>query len=140
MNSTRIELNGQKYEIGRMPPLTQFHLSRRLAPIIASMGISIHTLQTAAKADITDFVPVLGPVTDMLAKMPDDEANYIIFTCLGVVRRQQGEKFAPITTGTNMMFEDIDMVMMIRLVVEVVKGNLGSFLQGLFDDKPSASS
>lgn len=137
---TKIEVNGHWYAIGKMGALTQFHVSRRIAPILAQLGISIHTLQTGMDKDLTDFVPVLGPVTEMLSKMSDDDANYILFTCLGVVTRQQGEKFASVSAGTNLMFDDIDMPTMLRLVVEVVRDNLGGFMSGLFDATPSSSA
>jgi hypothetical protein len=106
---------------------------RRLAPLLAQMGVSLQTIQSGISADLTDFLPALGPITNALAKISDDDANYIIFTCLEVVSRQSGEKWSRITSGMNLMYDDIDMPTMLRLVVEVLKVNLGSFMQGLPD-------
>lgn len=128
---SKLEVNGHTYAVGKLNALTQFHVSRRLAPMLAAMGISLQSLQTGMNSSMEDFLPVLGPITDMMAKMPDEDVNYIIFTCLAVVSRQSGEKFGPITQGQNIMYEDIDMPTMLRLVVEVVKENLGTFMQGL---------
>lgn len=127
MNTT-LEVNGHKYGIGKIPPITQFHITRRLAPMLAQMGISLQMLKAGAD---TDFLSVLGPLTDMLAKMSDDDANYVIFTCLAVVTREDSGKWTRVSTGTNMMYEDIDMATMLRLAIEVVKENLGSFMRGL---------
>lgn len=134
---TKITVNGNTYAIGKLNALTQFHISRRLAPLLAQMGISLHTLRSGMAADLTDFLPALGPVTEMIAKMPDEDANYVIFTCLAVVTRQSGEKFSAITTGSNLLYEDIDMTTMLRLVVETVKENMGSFFLGLTEEKSS---
>jgi hypothetical protein len=113
--------------------MTQFNVVRRLAPLLAQMGVSLQTIQTSINADLTDFLPALGPITTALAQISDEDANYIIFTSLAVVSRQSGEKWSRITSGENLMYADIDMPIMLRLVVEVLKVNLGSFMQGLPD-------
>lgn len=131
--TTKLAVNGHTYAIGKLNALTQFHISRRLAPMLAQMGISLNSLRKGVSSDLEDFLPVLGPVTDMMAKMSDEDVNYILFTCLSVVSRQSGDKFSAVSTGTNLMFEDIDMPTMLRLVVEVVKENMGTFIKGLSD-------
>jgi hypothetical protein len=130
---TQLEVNGNQYSISKLSPMMQFNVVRRLAPLLAQMGVSLQTIQSGISADLTDFLPALGPITNALAKISDDDANYIIFTCLEVVSRQSGEKWSRITSGMNLMYDDIDMPTMLRLVVEVLKVNLGSFMQGLPD-------
>lgn len=140
MNDT-VEIKGATYQIGRMPPITQFHISRRLGPMLAVLGISLSQLENGAKKTVLDFAPMLGPVMDIMSKMSNEDSEFIIFTCLAVVKRDQGEgRFAPITKGTAMMFDDIDMPAMLRLVVEVLRTNLGGFLQGLGDEVTLPSS
>lgn len=134
--NTRLEVAGNNYNIGKLSPMVQFNVTRRLAPLLAQMGISLQTLQKGMQTDMTDFLPVLGPVTEALARISDEDANYIIFTCLDVVSRQSGEKWGRINSGANLMYEDIDMPTMLRLVVEVIKENLGSFMRGLPDVAP----
>ena len=138
-----IEINKVTYRVGKLPALAQFHVSRRLGPVIATMGIELAQLKDGMKLDFSDFIPLLGPITDVMAKMSDADVNYIIFTSLGVVSRQQdeaGKKFAPITTNMSLLFEDIDMPVMLRLTVEVLRDNLQGFLPGLSDDPTSQSS
>ena len=127
---TTIELAGSVYSIGRMDALTQFHVARRLAPVVATLGKSIAELTTAEGQQSQEawITEVFGPVMDIVAKMGDDESNYIIHTCLNVVsRKQEGGKFAPVQRNKQMMFNDIEMPVMFRLVVEVIKENLGGF-------------
>ncbi len=140
--TTKIEIAGQQYAVEKLPALAQFHVTRRLAPILATMGISIQALSQGSKMAIDDFLPIMGPVSEVIAHMSDEEVNYIIFTCLAVVSRQSGDKFARITAPNTetLMFQDIDMGTMLRLTVEVVKDSLGNFMQGLNDNLPSASS
>ena len=130
-----IEINGQLYRVGKMPALTQFHVSRRLAPVLAAMGFSAEKF---AGASIED---ALGPIAQVVAKMPEDDVNYIIFAALDVVQRKQGERYSPVRAGNGrMLFEDIDMPTMLRLTVEAVKVSLGGFFALLPGANSSAES
>lgn len=140
---TMIKVKGHNYRIGKLNALSQFHISRRLAPVMAAMGITMSMLRgkEGKQPTFDDFAPVLGPVTEMVSRMSDTDSNYIIFTCLATVTREQSDgRYSPICQGQSLMFDDIDMVAMLRLVFEVVRENLAGFLQELGDETPSQSS
>lgn len=124
----QIEINGIKYQIGKMDALTQFHVLRRLTPILATAGIGVAQLKGMKTAD--DFMPLLAPITAVVASMSDDDSNYIIFACLSAVKRQvTPESWAPLTSPERrLMYQDIDMVMMLRLGFEVLRENMMGFL------------
>jgi hypothetical protein len=130
-----LTIDEREYRVKKLDAIKQFHISRRLLPILSTLGISLETIEQAAKTEaktMAAFMPALEPVSKVLAAMSDEDANYIIFTCLSVVSRNEGEgRFASVSTGNRMMFEDIDMPIMIRLVVEVLKENLMGFFAGL---------
>ena len=134
-----ITIDKVEYRIGKLDALKQFHVSRRLAPLLAEMGISLTMLSKGAGTGIDDFLPILGRIGEMMAKMTDADSNFIIFTSLGVVDIKQGDKFAPVAVGGNLMFQDMSMTTMLRLVGETLKDNLGGFLMGLDVEKSSPS-
>lgn len=116
-----IEVNGNVYRIGRMDARKQFHVSRRLAPLLAGIGGAI----SGKKADVT---ATFQPIAEALAQMSDEDTDYILDNCLAVVSRQQGNQFAPVMArGGNMMFEDIDLPTMMQLTISVIRENLGGF-------------
>jgi hypothetical protein len=140
-----ITLAGNVYRIGKIDALTQFHVTRRLAPVLASLGVGVTTLLQSGEEvgdTLEAFLPVMGPVSEVLAAMSNEDVNYVIFACLSAVQRAQaGGKYAPVTTATNqIMFQDIDMVVMVRLTVEVMRINLAPFFEGLRVPSPSQSS
>lgn len=137
-----LEVKGNNYRIGTLNAMQQFHLTRRLLPLFAVMGISIAQLRSGVKMDITDFAPILEPVSKIMAEMSDQDSNYIILTCLSVVHREgKPGKWAPTVTESGLfMFQDMDMTVMLRLVVEVLRDNLGNFLKGLGAETESPSS
>jgi hypothetical protein len=133
----QFELNGAAYTSGRLDAMKQFHVTRRLLPILAEMGMSASMLAQLREEEATGgIVGVMGPVMDIISKMPDEDVEYIVRTCLAVVKRQQGEAWAPVQAANgHLMFADIDMTVMIRLTIEVLKGNL----EGFFGTPPSAA-
>ena len=146
MNYTELEdpIGGSKYRIGVMDAMTQFHVSRRLAPLIASYGVSLSQIVgTLGKKKISDeqHQNVFGPVVEIMAAMKDADCEFIIFSCLRVTQRQVGESWAAVSLGPGkLMFEDLDLQGMIRLVVEVVKSNLGPFILELLGGLTPAPS
>lgn len=135
----QITVNNNVYTIGKLDALKQFHLMRRLAPVLATVGLDIAKLKNldsglggAGDAE-TNFLELLAPVVEVVGKMTDEDSNYIIFTCLSAVARQSPTGgFSPVTTAQNqLMFQDIDMLTMLRLSAEVVRENLRGFFSGL---------
>lgn len=125
---TDIEVNGVNYRLGKLDAFTQFHIARRLAPIQLAMGVSAGELATKASADeATIAAAIMGPIADIVSKMPQDDVDYILKTCLGAVSRQQGESYARVLVSGALMFSDITMQVMLRLAIAVIKENLDGF-------------
>lgn len=123
-----VEVGGQKYRIGRIDARKQFHVARRLAPLLAGMSNAFggNTGKTAG------FEKFIVPLTDALSGMSDEDVDYVLDICLGVCQRVQpnGQGAPVIARGGGLMFEDIDMGQMIQLAVKVIQENLGGFFPG----------
>ncbi len=127
-------INGHDYKFGQIPALAQFHIVRRLAPVIGELLAAIGPSFKGGKSDVTEgeMLKALGPITIALSKLSDEEANYILFGLLKpVTRKQVGGGWASISTGETMMFEDIDMKVMVQLSVKSFMRNLGGFINAL---------
>lgn len=117
------QINGNTYRIGKLDARTQFHVARRLAPLLAGIG---KTLNQPKNKD--DLFSTFGPLADALSSMSDEDTDYVLDKCLSVVHRAQGNQFAPVmTTNGRMMFDDIDLPSMMQLAVTVVRENIGGF-------------
>jgi hypothetical protein len=115
-----VEVGGQKYRIGRIDARKQFHVARRLAPLLAGMS--------GVPDKSAGFAAFLGPLTDALSGMSDEDVDYVLDICLGVCQRLQPNGHpAPVMVRGGLMFEDIDMGQMIQLAVKVIQENLGGF-------------
>ena len=127
--TTTIDLGSNTYQIGTLSAMKQFHIMRRLAPMLATVGAGFASLKEAKGTE--DFLPFLGPLSEVLAEMSDEQAEYIIKTCMEVVSRKQGDAYQRMITQGQFVFQDLSMTEMIRLTVEVVKANMQGFFSEL---------
>ncbi|PKF31927.1 phage tail assembly chaperone [Acinetobacter proteolyticus] len=137
-----MEINGIEYTIGRLDAVAQFHVSRKIAPIVpklmpiisevakGDLAKAIDSIDQGESGDLSDLQPLadaLSPLMDAIAQMPEDDVNYIIFKCLGVAKRGG----AVVCRNNSIMFDDIDMTQVLPLVIATIRINLGNFIQGL---------
>lgn len=146
----QIELAGGTYKIGTLDAFKQFHVARRLAPALfalseaaASVGEAGNSfLNDSESSDAQDDAPksnsgtvavlvAFRPVAEAIARMSDDDANYVLKTCLSVVFRQQGTGWQRIMVKDNLLFQDITMQTMMQLAARVIQGNMGNFFCAL---------
>lgn len=129
------DINGQKYRIGKLTPKEQFHVARRLVPLLTGLAGAAMPSVLAGVTDaaaLTDDAlgQILLAFSGGLSKMSNEDSEYVIDTCLSAVQRKQGEIWAPVLVKGGMMFADIRLPDMVQLVVAVVQENLGSFFPG----------
>jgi hypothetical protein len=167
---SEIELQGVRYRVNKMSVFDQAHVARKVAPIIFSMGRGYSNAlaklpqrapqpasngndsmaeefeaptdqhETAEQNEV--LFETMGPIADVLAKMSDEDVNYVLKKCLGVCAKHNGTSWAPLMRGDNLMFDDLDLATLMQLTMEVVQDNLGPSLRGLLgqasaDETPS---
>jgi hypothetical protein len=130
-----VEVKKIMYRIGKMSPWDQFHVARKLAPVLWSAFDAARAAGTDP-TNLTDMATfgVLGTPLNVLARMSNEDSEYVMRTCLNVVARKDGvsNKFMPVTAANGaFMYDDIKMPDMVRLVFEVMKDNLGDFMDAL---------
>ncbi|HDR9029892.1 TPA: hypothetical protein QDB14_004114 [Burkholderia vietnamiensis] len=141
--ATEIEMSGERYQIGRLPAMQQFHVSRRIAPVLSPL---IRAYLELSKSDVplTKNLALIAtsiePLTEALSRLPDDDAEYVIGACLRIVERHQGAGWARVWSPTQnvCMFDDIDVGVMLELTVRVIMENLGPFIGGLLTSLASS--
>ncbi|ENA0235485.1 hypothetical protein ABFG72_003498 [Acinetobacter baumannii] len=142
-----MQIGNYDYEIGRLNAIDQFHVSRKIAPIIPTimpiltelakgeLQKIIEKLESAeendvsglAEANLESLGSALQPLMDTFAKMPEDDVDYVIKKCLTVVSRNG----AKVVVRDAIMFDDLGMEHILPLTIAVIRTNLGNFIQGL---------
>src|SRR5215472_11663832 len=139
-----VEVNGHRFMIGKMPVFDQAHVARKVAPVISGMGRgwaealrkvpdALTNGQEISQAQQNELIfEALGPVTEILAQMPEEDVNYVLKKCLGVCSMHTGQQWAAMIVQGQLRFEEqTDLGTMLQLVMEVVKETIGPTLRGL---------
>lgn len=144
---TELEIGGNAYRINSMPAMTQFHVMRKLGPVLP--GIVPVLAQAAAalpRADgqedggasamtTVDGVAAIAmaarPLLDGLAAMADADAEYVINHCLSAVMRRDsgGKSWNAVSRDGVTMFDDIDLMASMQIVWAVLRENYTGFFR-----------
>jgi hypothetical protein len=126
------ELEGRTYRANKIDARTQFHIVRRLAPVLGEIAPA---LQGKGGLD------ALPPLANAVAKLTDSDADYVIFGLLkAVVRKQdQGLGWGPVATGEQLMSDDITMPLMLKLAWQSFSFNMSGFFAALRSDLKEAA-
>lgn len=150
---SEFDLGADTYRIGKLNAFQQFHLSRKVAPVIPTLIPVFLKLKESAKelsaavaagsvddavgkplsGDLEGLAALMQPFADGIADMPDEAAEFILSTCLGAVQRKQGTSWFPVWNASQniCMFDDLDLGVMLKLSVRVITESLGPFLRGM---------
>jgi hypothetical protein len=72
---------------------------------------------------------ILPKIADVVAGMPEEDVNAILFPCLSVVTRKAiTGNWTPVFSNGSLMFDDIDLFTMLNIAGRVAADNLGNFL------------
>lgn len=142
------ETEGRTYRINKIDARSQFHIVRRLAPILGELAGALkgRVAGSSVSKDDPEFkakaaMEVMPPIAEALAKLSDADADYVIFGLLkAVVRKQdQGLGWGPVATGTAIMYDDITMPTMLKLAWKALSFNMSGFFAALPSDLKEAA-
>ena len=111
----------------KLDTFAQLHLARRLAP---ALPIIEGILKEEEGNNQRSLLSIL-----LFSKLDEKDSEFVINKCLSMVLRQQEKNLAKIQAGNGMlMFDDIDLHVMLQLTLSVLEENLGGFFRTLLTD------
>lgn len=135
--SPDFELNGRKFKMSKIDALKQFHVARRISPILAdilpamkslqSVGGNFESLPNDEKLD--KIASVIGPFIKGFAQLSDKDAEMVLFNLLQAVEVQQlpTKNWAKIANDTMIMMQDLDLSILMQVAGRAFMFNLSSF-------------
>lgn len=135
-----IEIDGQVYRCGSLPTRTQFHVVKRLIPVL--QGLAPLFQQVARQRLVTDedgqtrpdlssinAIDAVAALSNTIGMMSDADSDYILDSALNCVRWEQNGRWIPLFgpggTLTNIAADDL--AVQLRLLWEVLSTSLASF-------------
>lgn len=124
MNTVEVAIGDKVYLIGKMNATDQFHVFRRVMPLLAPILESI-------RSGIGFGPLMLVKISEDIAKLSDEQLNYVINACMSVVEVQTAGKPLKLIVNGRQMFGDMDLPVMLQITWAVLMENFKPFLTGL---------
>jgi hypothetical protein len=137
---SEISIGDIKYLCSRMPTRVQFHVARRmlpvlkgLQPLLATMGRTLVSDGSGNGTMVPDVASItifegLAALSDTLGMMADSDADYVLDHALDAVNWQQAGRWMPLRINGRMMVAQADdLAVQLRLTWEVLGESLGNF-------------
>jgi hypothetical protein len=133
------EIGARKFKLNKLDAFKQFHCTRRLAPLFGDLIPVAHKLSKLKPGESTDSqFESLTPIMNGLAKLSDADADYVLLTLCSAVEMQQQPigNWARVATDAGLMFQDLDLSILLNIAARAFIYNMQSFFAFLPKKQP----
>lgn len=136
MSDRDFEIGSRKFKLSKINALKQFHIVRRIAPILGEMAPMLKDLSRVKKSEdsmseddkLEQIAKFISPMMNGMSKLSDQDSNLVLMGLLCAVEVQQsGGNWAPIARGDNLMFEDLELPVLLNAAGRSFMYNMAGF-------------
>lgn len=136
MNERDFEIGNRVFRLSKIDTFKQFHIVRRLGPILGELIPAAQKLIKATdKKDQTEqekleaIGHLITPIMNGLSKLSDADSDFVLIGLLSSVEVQQmpAKNWARIAINGNLMIEDLELPTMLQVAGKAIGYNLASF-------------
>lgn len=139
MSERDFEIGNKKFKLSKIDAFKQFHIVRRVGPILADLLPSMKGMQTLKNVDsmsddekLTQISKLAGPIMEGLSKLSDADADLVLIGLLSSVEIQQSAgNWAKIASSGIMMIQDLELPVMMQIAGRAFMYNLSGFFGAL---------
>lgn len=127
------DIKGVAYRAAKLSVFDQLHISRKLLPVLAGMASDFSQMQTVIREkNMAGAMESIVPkIAKELAALSNEDCNTVIYPCLSVVSRKNGDVWTAVFSHGVLQFDDISLFSLLQIVARVIGDSLGNFLQEL---------
>lgn len=140
MVDRNFEIGGRKFKLCKIDAMTQFHIVRRMTPMLNELLPVMGKIAHSAKAmensseieKLDEAAKIFGPVLDGLSRLSDKDADHVLFGLLSSVELLQSTgNWARVASGSTLMFQDLELPVLLQAAGRAFAFNLSSFFTAL---------
>lgn len=143
MNERSFSIGGRDFQLSRIDAFKQFHIVRRLGPILSELAPKLGEFSKASKLDenspesdkLDIIAKFVGPFVDGISKLSDEDADKILFGLLSSVEVKQTiggiSSWSRISNGSSLMMQDLDLPILLQAAGRALLFNLSGFFAAL---------
>lgn len=131
------EIQGRKFKVGKIDAFRQFHIVRRVGPLLADMMPAMAAIakkktdmdKLSETQKLEEMAKVFQPLMQGLSKLSDADADYVLFRLLGAVEvhQPQFDSWARVATDTGIMMQDLELPVLLQAAGRALMFNLSGF-------------
>jgi hypothetical protein len=135
MNERDFSLGDKKFQLSKIDAFKQFHIVRRLGPILGDIIPVAQKLKNLGTEGISEeqkleqSSQLLSPIMTGLSKLSDADANLVLLGLLSSVSIHQPEfnNWAKVATGETLSFSNLGLPTLFQLAGRAFFFNLSDF-------------
>ena len=128
------DVAGLKIKVSRISAMKQYHIIRRLAPIMADLVPLATKFQNMTDSELSkDQSEAIAPILTGIGKMSDADSEYVLYGLLDAceVRQPEVGNWARMIQGGVLMFQDLPITTLFQVAAVAFKVNLQGFISAL---------
>lgn len=135
MSERDFEIGSRKFKLNKINALKQFHIVRRIAPILGEMAPMLKDLSKMKKSEamseddkLDQIAKFVSPIMEGMSKLSDKDSDLVLMGLLCAVEMQQSSgNWAPVARGENLMFEDLELPVLLNAAGRSFMYNMAGF-------------
>lgn len=135
----KFSLANRQFSLTKLDAFKQFHIVRRMGPILIDLLPQIQVFASTKKAEnlsereqFESIEKIARPFMLGLAKLSDEDADYVFHGLLASAEVQQGQaNWARIYVNGTLMFTDLELPILIQVAARAFMYNLAGFFAAL---------
>ena len=133
------ELNGKNFKLNKINAFKQFHIVRRISPILAELLPVLEDFNKKQKAtggavenqSFEEVAKIASPIMLGLSKLSDEDSDKVLYGLLASVEMQQGSGgWAKVAVDGNppmLMMQDMELPILMQVAGRAFFYNLSGF-------------
>lgn len=139
MSEREFSIDARKFKLNKIDAMKQFHIVRRIAPLLREF---LPVMGTIAKAKVDlmsdeqkldEFAKIANPLIEGLSKLSDADADFVLYRLLASVEVEQPEfrSWATIATEAGVKVQDLELPILLQCAGRALMYNLSGFFSSL---------
>jgi len=136
MNERDFKIGAREFKLMKIDPFKQFHIVRRLGPIMGDIFPLAQKLMKLQKENMTEtetfeaIAMLAQPIMSGLAKLSDEDATFVLLGLCSAVEMKQmptGNWAKLVHDKAGLMFQDLELPELLQIAGRAFQFNLAGF-------------
>lgn len=133
------EIGDLKFKTRKLGAFQQFHILRRLSPVLGNLAPALAKLQGLSEEQLQkDQFELLAPIMDGISKLSESDSEKVLKDLLSAVEMQQSGNWAFLVKNDVLMFMNLDLSVLLQAAGRAFAFNMSGFFSAPRPDSVAA--